>query len=333
MRATNYIQSRIQSSKPPSYRYLTDNTITGQQLSTDEALEITQKLNLGPNDQIEFIYSNDGHYSVFRNVLIGVTKTCLFKIDNYAVSRVLRSNLIGVKFLKSDVYNCDKLQCDLITGESTTLTIFHRQACLYFCEYLQKCIDGKSINTTTNSASAIPISIAISEPESPISPTTPYLPQNYSRQPEVVTSTRSSPIPIPMLKRQTNSYVVGRLSSSVDSQSPSLGRDLSSSFGTQCSATGSPVIIRSVHQRSAKSAQYSPPLSPSHTVPMCPPNSPHGLLAVGSPYIQFKVPEHTLSKNLSPPTFFLQDYNQHAYPSHSKLKVMTEKRQMGFGTE
>ncbi len=182
MKAINYFQGlgrNLQNKIVKTHQHLTDNTIEGKHLNADAHLQICQVVKLDTNDTIEMIYSNNGQFINHKNVLVGLSSSYLFKIENQVVTRILISDLNQIEHIHTDIFTEDKIHCQLKNGNSVTVEMFHTKACRLFCQHLTS-----KINLSTN--------------------------------------LKSNPIPIPILRRQTNDVMTYQYSPVILKESVAL---------------------------------------------------------------------------------------------------------------
>ncbi len=117
---------------------MTDNTISGSDLDTNMTNRLNEILIFLPFEKIEIIYSDTNKFDVDdidHTVLVGITNYRIFKLEGSDITSVFRNIIQSITHQKNGILRWDKIECHLKDGIET-FGIFHRNACAYFCEYL-----------------------------------------------------------------------------------------------------------------------------------------------------------------------------------------------------
>ncbi len=111
-------------------------TYTINNIDSEESHKISQVINLLPDEHIEILYSSNGTFNLANTVYIGITTHRLFKIENMDVSQVMRNEILYTKHIQNGMFFWDKIECVLQSGQTETFGVYYKDACEYFCNYL-----------------------------------------------------------------------------------------------------------------------------------------------------------------------------------------------------
>jgi len=91
---------------------------------------------IGENSQLLLLWSYEGWPLKISNSIVGVTKTHIFKVENYNTQKIKILDIKTVQHKKNNMFRWDNIILNLHNGNTSSISIYHSNACKHICAHV-----------------------------------------------------------------------------------------------------------------------------------------------------------------------------------------------------